>query len=337
MINSILAAIAKRQKLAQLIVLALAVIFPFITSNPYVIRLAILSGIFIILSLSLNLLTGFAGQISLGHIAFYGIGAYTAAILSKNFGVNFIVCMIAAMVVAGIFGVLLGLPTLKLGGYYLAIVTMGFAEIIRLVELNWIDLTNGPLGILNIPKPELFGISLSSPRAYYFICLILVLLTLILIKNILDSRIGYALGTVRGDDNASKFMGVNVFRYKIMAFVISAALAGMAGAFFAQYVTFIDPTSFAADQSTQVLIMVIFGGLGSLPGSIIGAVVLTIVPELLRGLAEYRMLIYGVVLVFMMLVRPEGLLGKVNFKHLRQQASVGRISTGKSKKEGDEA
>lgn len=337
MINSIFAAIAKRQKLAQLVVLALAVIFPFVTSNPYIIRLAILSGIFIILSLSLNLLTGFAGQISLGHIAFYGIGAYTAAILSKNFGVNFILCMLAAMLISGLFGLLLGLPTLKLGGYYLAIVTMGFAEIVRLVELNWIELTNGPLGILNIPKPELFGIKLSSPKAYYFICLILVLLTLFVIKNILNSRIGFALGTVRGDDNASKFMGVNVFRYKIMAFIISAAIAGMSGAFFAQYVTFVDPTSFAADQSTLVLIMIIFGGIGSLPGSIIGAVVLTIIPELLRGLAEYRMLIYGVVLVFMMLVRPEGLLGKVNFKHIRQQASIGRLGGQAKEKEDDEA
>lgn len=334
-VNSMYAVIAKHQKWFALIILALAVVFPFAVTNPYALRLAILSGIFIILSLSLNLLTGSAGQISLGHIAFYGIGAYTAAILSKNYGVNFIICMLAAMVISGLFGLLLGLPTLKLGGYYLAIVTLGFSEIVRLVEINWMDLTNGPLGIMSIPKPELFGISLSSPRAYYFLCLLLVVLTIVVIRNILDSRIGYALGTVRGDDNAAKFMGVNVFRYKIMAFILSAAMAGLAGAFFAQYVTFIDPTSFASDQSTLILIMIIFGGIGSIPGSIIGAVVLTLVPELLRDLMEYRMLIYGVVLVFMMLVRPQGLLGKVNFKHIRQQASVGRLHG--AKKEGEQA
>lgn len=190
-------------------------------------------------------------------------------------------------------------------------------------------LTNGPLGINGIPKPSMFGIKLSSPSAYFYICLILIILTFIVISRILDSRIGYGLGTVRSDDNAAKFMGVNVFRYKIMAFVISAMIAGLSGAFFAQYVTFVDPTSFASDQSTLVLIMVIFGGVGSLAGSIIGAVILTLVPELLRDLMEYRMLIYGVVLVFMMLVRPEGLLGKVNFKHIRQQASVGRLENKK--------
>ncbi|MDY3617883.1 branched-chain amino acid ABC transporter permease [Agathobaculum sp.] len=337
MMNTIYALMAKKQKLIQLVLLAAAIVFPLAVKNPYAIRLAILSGIFVILSLSLNLLTGFAGQISLGHIAFYGIGAYTAAILSKNFGVNFILCMLAAMVTAGLFGFLLGLPTLKLGGYYLAIVTLGFSEIVRLVEINWMELTNGPLGINGIPKPALFGLKLSSPSAYYFICLLLVVLTLVVIRNILNSRIGYALGTVRGDDNAAKFMGVNVFRYKILAFVISAAFAGLAGAFFAQYVTFIDPTSFASDQSTLILIMIIFGGIGSLPGSIIGAVVLTLVPELLRDLMEYRMLIYGVVLVFMMLVRPEGLLGKINFKHIRQQASVGRLGAAKLGKDGDAA
>ncbi|NBH76613.1 branched-chain amino acid ABC transporter permease [Clostridiaceae bacterium] len=144
----------------------------------------------------------------------------------------------------------------------------------------------------------------------------------LVIRNILESRVGYALGAIRGDENAAKFMGVNIFRYKIMAFMVSAGIAGLAGAFFAQYVTFIDPTSFASDQSTLVLIMVIFGGIGSLPGSVTGAVVLTLVPELLRGLMEYRMLIYGGVLVFMMLVRPEGLLGKMNFKHIRQQCSA---------------
>lgn len=331
--NTIYGALAKRQRLVQLVLLAAAAVFPLLVSNPYIIRLAILSGVFVILALSLNLLTGFAGQISLGHIAFYGIGAYTAAILSKNYGMNFLACMVLAVLVTALFGLLLGLPTLKLGGYYLAIVTLGFSEIVRLVEINWMDLTNGPLGISAIPKPELFGIKLSSSNAYYYICLILVVLTLVIIKNILDSRIGYALGTVRGDDNASKFMGVDVFRYKIMAFMISAALAGLAGAFYAQYVTFIDPTSFASDQSTLILIMVIFGGVGSLPGSVIGAVVLTLVPELLRGLMEYRMLIYGVVLVFMMLVRPQGLLGKLNFKHIRQQASIGRLGGARTGKE----
>ena len=316
--NSIYQALAKRQRLTQLVLLAAAAVFPLLVSNPYAIRLAILSGIFIILSLSLNLLTGFSGQISLGHIAFYGIGAYTAAILSKNFGVNFLICMLAAVVVTALFG----LPALKLGGYYLAIVTLGFSEIVRLVEINRMDLTNGPLGINGIPKPALFGVKLSSPRAYYYMCLLLVALTILVIRNILESRVGYALGAIRGDENAAKFMGVNIFRYKIMAFMVSAGIAGLAGAFFAQYVTFIDPTSFASDQSTLVLIMVIFGGIGSLPGSVTGAVVLTLVPELLRGLMEYRMLIYGGVLVFMMLVRPEGLLGKMNFKHIRQQCSA---------------
>lgn len=308
------------------VVLAAMIVFPFVVTSSYVLRIAITVLMYIMLSLSLNLLVGHLGLMSMGHAAFWGIGAYTAAILSTRFNVSSLGTFLAAMVIAGVFGMILGLPVLKLKGYYLTVVTLGFCEIIRLVELNSMNLTNGPLGISRIPSLNFFGIVFKSSRSVYFVALALVVLTVVVIYRIVNSRIGLAIMSIRDDDIAASSIGVNVFVYKVMVFIISGMIAGLAGAFYAHYISYIDPSGFTTGQSMDLVILAIFGGLGSIPGAILGAAVLTILPETMRALMEYRSLIYGIVIVIMMMVKPDGILGKVNFKYIRQRQQMEKAS-----------
>lgn len=317
--TKILNGVAKHMfKIAIIIVICL-VLFPMTGQSSYVLRIVTVCMMYVMIAMSINLLTGFCGLMTMGHAAFWGIGAYTAAILATRYNVGMGVCMILAALIAGIFSLLLGLATLRLKGYFLTIVTLGFCEIIRLVELNSMELTRGPLGIANIPAPNFFGITFSSNKAVYYIMLILVVLTVVLVYNLVHSRIGLAVMSIRDDDLAAASMGVNVYLYKIMVFVISAMIMGVCGAFYAHYIKFVDPSSFTTNASMQMLIMAIFGGLGSIPGTILGASILTILPETIRVLSQYRNLIYGIIIVVLMMVKPDGLLGSVNFKYIKQR------------------
>lgn len=294
-------------------------VFPLVVSSPYFLRIATVALMYVMMTLSMNLLTGFGGMMSLGHAAFWGIGSYTAAILSTRFGFGTGATMLCAAVITGIFGLLLGLPVLKLKSFYLTVVTLGFCEIIRLVELNWTSLTRGSLGINNIPYPNFFGISLNNRQAIYYLMLVLVILTVFVVYSIVHSRIGKAITAVRDDELAASAMGVNVVRYKVMVFIISAVIMGIAGAFYAHYIHYIDPSLFTTSTSMNLLLMAIAGGLGSIPGSVLGAIVLTVLPELIRFLQEYRNLIYGILIVLIMLLKPSGLLGNVNMEYIRQR------------------
>jgi hypothetical protein len=285
------------------ILLAAMLVFPLMGFSQYVYRIAVVSVLYAILAMSLNLIAGVAGQISLGHIAFYGIGAYTSALLCVNFGVSVWVGILAAFVVSMLFGLLIAIPTLKLSGGYLAILTMSFAEIIRLILLNWTSVTRGPMGILNIPKPSLFGYTIKSSGAFLYLVLTVAIIVYIGLHNLIHSRFGRNLQALRDDEISSESMGINVYRYKVIAFVISTGIAGVAGALFASYMEFIDPSSFISDESTVILSMVVLGGMGNMNGSIIAAALLTILPEALRSFSDYRMLVYGVVLVAMMLLK----------------------------------
>lgn len=296
-----------------------AVAFPFVFPSKYFIRIGTVCLMYVMITLSLNLMVGYMGQMSFGHAAFMGIGAYTAAILTTTYDVPFFVAFILAGVVAGLFGLLLGLPVLKLKGYYFTIITMVFCEIVRVVELNWMSLTRGPLGIMAIPKPSFLGFEITTPRQFYFMILVLVALSTLVVSNLMKSRVGYAILAIRDDELAAESMGIHVFRYKMIVFILSSLLVGLAGAFYATYTSYIDPSSFAAAQSNDMLVMVIFGGLGNTVGSFIGAISLSILPEALRDLAQYRQLIYGVLLVLLMMVKPQGLLGDINFKYIRQR------------------
>ena len=200
-----------------------------------------------------------------------------------------------------LFGLLIAIPTLKLSGGYLAILTMSFAEIIRLILLNWTDVTRGPMGILNIPTPNLFGYTIKSSAAFLYLVIIIAIVVYIALRNLIRSKFGRNLKALRDDEISSESMGINVYRHKVIAFVISTGIAGIAGALYASYMEFIDPTSFISDESTVILSMVVLGGMGNMNGSIIAAVLLTVLPEALRSFSDYRMLVYGVVLVVMML------------------------------------
>ena len=285
------------------ILLAAMLVFPLMGFSQYVYRIAVVSVLYAILAMSLNLIAGVAGQISLGNIAFYGIGAYTSALLCVNFDVSVWVGILAAFVVSMLFGLLIAIPTLKLSGGYLAILTMSFAEIIRLILLNWTSVTRGPMGILNIPKPSLFGYTIKSSGAFLYLVLAVAIIVYIGLHNLIHSRFGRNLQALRDDEISSESMGINVYRYKVIAFVISTGVAGVAGALFASYMEFIDPSSFISDESTVILSMVVLGGMGNMNGSIIAAALLTILPEALRSFSDYRMLVYGVVLVAMMLLK----------------------------------
>ena len=306
-----------RVRIAILIVLAVMVVtLPLYVRDEYVVRIATLCVMYAALALTLNLITGVMGQVSLGHAAFMGIGAYTSAILSANFAWGFAATALCALLVSTLFGMLLGIPALKLSGSYLAIVTLGFCEVVRLVELNWISLTRGPMGMTGIAKPRVFGLQISGSGGYYILCLALFAIILFFVQNIMNSRLGRAIMSVREDEVAASAMGVNVRFYKVLTFTISAGLAGMMGAFYAHYMRFIDPSAFNFEQSTSILSMVILGGLGGVPGSILGATILSVLPEVLRVLSNYRMLIYGFVIAVMMIFRPQGIMGRSSFADL---------------------
>lgn len=308
-----------QSKWLVLVALILLAVFPLFVKNPYILRVATTALINIMLTLGLNVVTGYMGQTSFGTAAFWGIGAYVAAILSTRFGIGTELLVILSSLVAGLLAFLLGLCVLKLKGYYMAIVTLGFCEVVRLVELNWMSLTRGPMGITNIPKLTFFGQKISNNAGIFLVALALTVLVTYVVWKLMNSRIGLTITSIRDDEIATQSMGIDIVKYKIGAFTLYGMICGLAGAFYAHFMSYIDPTMFKTVNSTEVIIMVIFGGLGSIPGSYLGAILLTILTELLRDLVEYRMLIYGLLLVVMMIVKPDGILGNINFKHIRQR------------------
>ncbi len=272
-------------------------------------------GLFILMGLGLNIVVGLAGLLDLGYVAFYAIGAYTMALLSSpassaHLQWSFWVALPASLVVAAVAGILLGIPVLRLRGDYLAIVTLGFGEIIRILATS--DLlkpyTGGPQGILETPPPQFFGLDLKDPRLLCYLILAACLLGVFVSTRLNFSRIGRAWIAMREDEDVAQAMGINLVATKLMAFSIGAALAGVGGAIFASRQGAIFPSDFTLFISINVLCLIIIGGLGSLPGTIVGALFLVGLPEVLREIDEFRILAYGMGLIIMMIVRPEGLL-----------------------------
>lgn len=300
----------KTIKILKAAVVIFAVAFPFIFTSSYVQHIAVMCGIYIVLTLSLNLNSGFCGQISMGHAAFYGIGAYVTALTMTQLGMNFWLTLIFSMGVSGLFGLILGIPTSKLKGDYLSIVTLGFGEIVRLFLINAVDITNGPAGVTGIDSPSILGFQFISDRSFYYLILVLVVLVTVFIKRIINSGFGLAMMSIRENEIAAQSIGIKPMKYKLLAFVLSSMLAGLAGSFYATYVTYVSPNTFLFNDSATLLAMMVLGGIGSIPGSLIGAILLTVLPELLRSFSEYRMIVYGLAMVVMMNVRPTGFWGR---------------------------
>lgn len=282
--------------------------------NDYYRDVLTLTGMYAVLALGLNIIVGQAGLLNLGYAAFYAVGAYTYAILSTRYGLPFWPGLLAGASVAAAFAVLVGLPTLRLRGDYFAIVTLGLGEITRIVLNNWDSLTGGPNGIANIGRPVIAGYVLSSPLDFYYLILAIAVVTVIAMRRLMTSRVGRAWIAIREDETAAEAMGINTYRLKMLAFMIGSAWAGCAGAFFAAKMAFVSPESFTFFESVIILCMVVLGGMGSIPGIILGAFLLIALPEFFREFMDYRMLAFGAALVAMMIFRPQGLLGTAKTK-----------------------
>lgn len=275
--------------------------------DAYYLRIMVIIGINIILALGLNLITGVTGQLSMGHAGFMSIGAYTAAILTLQFGVSFGLALVGGAFMAGIFGFMIGIPTLRLEGDYLAMVTIGFGEIIRVFFLNF-ELGGKATGLYGMDKYTTF-------TTVWLLVIIIVFLN----AKLLKSRYGRAMYAIRENEIAAEAAGINTTLMKVLAFTVGAFLAGLAGGLYAHYMGYIAPKDFAFMKSIEILNMVVLGGMGSIPGSILGAVILTVAPEMLRIVDEYRLLFYGALLVILMIFRPNGLLGNVRIYDIKKR------------------
>ncbi len=278
--------------------------------DSYLLLNIVLIGINIVLAVSLNLITGFTGQFSLGHAAFMSIGAYTSAVLTAKLGQPFIVGLLASGITAALAGVVIGIPTLRLKGDYLAIATLGFGEIVKIIGLN-MDYIGGATGLNDIPQ-------YTNWTWIFFVTVA----TVILIKHFLKSFHGRACIAIREDEIAAEAMGVNTTYYKVLAFAIGAFFAGTAGALYANYFYFIKPDSFGFMKSIDILVIVVFGGMGSIWGSILGAVALSIISLFLQNIPELRMVVYALILFVIMVYRPTGLMGSGEFKLFRKGRKI---------------
>ena len=299
-------------------ILVLAIVFPLLTGR-YEQDVAINVLVYICLGLGLNIVVGLAGMLDLGYIAFYGVGAYTYALLSIHYQASFWLSLPVAAAIACVAGCIIGYPTLRMRGDYLAIVTLGFGEIVRIILNNWMTLTNGPNGILGIDAPGIYvptftdgfhfeHLYLKKLQYIYYVVLALCIFTIVAVRRLNFSRVGRAWEAIREDETAAELMGVNTFRLKLLAYGMGALFGGLAGAFFSARMRFVSPESFTFIESATVLAMVVLGGMASIPGIILGALALIVLPEVFREFELYRMLALGGAMVLMMLFRPEGII-----------------------------
>lgn len=275
-------------------------------ANAYVTEVATTVLLYVVLCLGLNIVVGYAGLLDLGYAAFFAVGAYTSGILTAEFGFNFWLTIPIAMVAACIAGIIIGTPTLRLRSDYLAIVTLGFGEIVRIIARN-LEITGGASGLIGIERPEIFGFKLMQVQHFYYAFLVLVLITVFVCLSVERSRIGRAWFYVRYDEDAAAGIGINRVWIKLQAYMMGAVIASVAGCLYAAKMTAISPESFTFAQSLIILLGVVLGGMGRIPGVILGAVLVALLPEVLRGVGTYRPLATAVALLAIMLFRPNGL------------------------------
>jgi len=321
----------RSEKLLYLPIIVVAGIFigtfPFFFSS-YQTSIMITALMYVMLGLGLNIVVGLAGLLDLGYVAFYAVGAYFYALMNHHFGLGFWVALPFAGALAAMFGFLLGFPVLRLRGDYLAIVTLGFGEIIRLILENWNAFSYGPSGIAGISRPGLFGIQLTLQQHtvyLYYIMIGLVLLTSLIVNRLRNSRIGRAWIALREDEIACQAMGIDKTKTKLMAFALGATWAGFVGCIFAAKTTFINPASFTFMESAMILSIVVLGGMGSILGVVVGAFILILLPEYLRAFSQYRMLAFGASMVLIMVFRPQGIISslKQHYEFRRKQPAGG--------------
>jgi branched-chain amino acid transport system permease protein len=279
----------------------------FSLENHYHLQLLTIIGINTLLALGLNMLMGYAGQISLGHAAFYGLGAYTTAILTVNYSINPWLALPCALFLVILVAVVVGLPTLKLTGYYLGMGTLGFGMIIHILFREWSSLTGGASGFMGIPPLEIGPLSFFPARNYFYLVWFTVLVSFVFCKRLINSRMGRALRAIHDSENAAKAVGIDTRNMKLEIFVFSAALSALSGFFYAHMVSFISPESFSFIVSVKIVTMVVIGGMASIWGALLGASLLTMLPEWLHSFSDFEMVVYGLILMLVMIITPQGL------------------------------
>ncbi|MCI8879940.1 MAG: branched-chain amino acid ABC transporter permease [Clostridiaceae bacterium] len=313
----------RRVQLALLAAVVLAgllypVLFP---GESYMLFLLCMFGIYVIVNTGFDLSFGYSGQISLGQAGFYAIGAYVTAFLSFA-GVPVLLSMFVSAAAAAFVGFLLSKPCVKLVHHFLAIVTIGFGEIVRLIVLNGGEFTGGPDGLIGIPSLRLFGVELREYGAYFYFVLAMALLFVSVKSRLVNSRVGRAFLAIRGNPDAGEAFGLNLSRYKSLAFTFAAFYAGFGGALYAHLVRFISPESFSAEQSNMFLVMILIGGMGTLVGPVLGSGIIIVVSEFLQQFGSYQMLIYGLMIIFVLFVMPNGIAGTIRSRYYHQFVTV---------------
>jgi branched-chain amino acid transport system permease protein len=303
------------RKWLVLAVIVVAVIIPQLITNKYYMNILIMSGIWAIVALALNLILGYTGQAQLAHGAFFGIGAYTAALLMLKLNINFWLALPLGAAVAGFFGLIIGLPALRTKGSYFAIGTMCFNIIVTLIIDRWEGLTNGSRGLMGIPGPAPIPlpwgseIAFKTQAAQYYLVLFFLLLTIFILRRTIQSLIGRTFRAVRGNEELAEALGIPSTKVKLLSLIISCALAGMGGVLYASYIGFLSPDQTDFHISFNFLIYILIGGIGTMTGPIIGTLLIVTIPEALQVAAEYRMFVYGIILVFMIIYMPRGIVG----------------------------
>jgi branched-chain amino acid transport system permease protein len=325
--------------------LALLFSVPLWMTDLYILHVLIITGIFIIAAMSLNLLLGYTGQLSLGHVAFFGIGAYTSSLMALGFEVHLLpgwmvkvdpkpvwLSMATGVVVAALCGWFIGRISFRVRGAYFVIVTVSFAEVVRLVALNWVELTQGPMALNNIPAltlavPGLFELSFLRKPANYWLVLVVAVITYVIIRRLVHSRAGRAMIALRENEALATSVGIDVTRYLVLATIVSAAMAGAAGTLYAHYVRIVDPDIFLFIYTVTMVIMVVTGGKGTLAGPVVGGVIFGLMPETLRAMAiapEVQWVIYGVLMILVVYFLPDGIVPALRkwWEHLRPAPGV---------------
>lgn len=308
---------------ALAVFLVLMALLPLAMTSKYQVSILIIAGIHVMLALGLNLVMGYTGQVSLGHAGFYGLGAYASGVLTTKYGFNPWAGMAAALALSAVASGLIGAASLRLQGYYLSMATLGFGIILHIlfIELAW--LTGGPAGLVGIPEFRVGGFRFASDVPYYYLVWALVGLMLLFAFHLVDSRVGRSLRAIQGDETAASLVGIDTFATKVMVFVIGACMASVAGSLYAHYVTVLSPDSFGFMLSVEIVVMVIVGGAGSVWGGLLGAVLLTLLPEYLRAMKDYDVLVYGAIVILVVMFLPRGIAGGIEHRlHRRRLAAA---------------
>lgn len=297
----------KKNYIGLIVLILIIILLPYTFNNKYYLSVLVNVGIFCLITMGLSLLMGYAGQISLGQAGFFGIGAYTSTLLSVKLGMSPWLAIVPAFLLSAVIAFLIGMPTLRLKGHYLAMATLGFGEIVHIVVRAAVDLTGGPSGISNIPRFHVGSIVIKTPTQQFYFVFTIVVLLLILSLNIIHSRVGRALRSIHGGEMAANSSGVNTARFKVYVFVLAAIYASIAGSISAHFITFVDPSPYNLHKSILFLTMVVVGGMTTIWGALVGTAILWILPEYLGVAGDFEILVYGFILLIVVMFMPRGL------------------------------